>query len=427
MKRTRDSHVKVAIPRDNSHQLDGAMRPPPRPIPTIAEIDAETHHILPEESWFGLEFQNRAAPWEESYSGADTHTTGAFTVWGPGTVDLPEESRPYATDASRLDGNIAKEEEKRGRAMSKGSQLIRHGLVEGDHDHLRPLLALPDVSHKEQERRKQTAQRLVEQYVYESSEDDAAASQPPNDARKKLKKGKLVKLKQALAKVEMPTEGSQAGQQIPITTPCVEGLRTSSKDITDEEGESLPTLGSQKAMQNPSHPDFGMGFTAALGLAMAKEKKAHVLTMPEKVWDSDDDGSDTTVLAAPRRGTSVRLGQATRAPLARSRPQRRRQSFSRAEINGQRKYDIVEYTVAKASEMGGLDFRDERLVDIFNGIMQRDNPRRPIRSQASLLAISYTDPAEYFGEDLQMLLESEAYGEQVGRAIARLLPHSRLS
>jgi hypothetical protein len=77
--------------------------------------------------------------------------------------------------------------------------------------------------------------------------------------------------------------------------------------------------------------------------------------------------------------------------------------------------------------MGGLDFRDERLVDIFNGIMQRDNPRRPIRSQASPLAISYTDPVEYFGEDLQTLLESEAYNEQVGRAIARLLPHSRLS
>jgi hypothetical protein len=83
--------------------------------------------------------------------------------------------------------------------------------------------------------------------------------------------------------------------------------------------------------------------------------------------------------------------------------------------------------VAKASELGGLDFRDARLVDIFNGIMQRDNPRRPIRNQATLLAISYTDPVEYFGEDLQTLLESETYSEQVGRAIARLLPDSRLS
>lgn len=281
MKRARDSHVKVAIPRDNSHQLGGPMRPPPRPIPTIAEIDAETHHILPEKSWFGPEFQNRAAPWEESYSEADTHHTGAFTVWGPETVDLPEESRPYATDASRLDRNITKEEERRARAMLKGDQLVRHGLVVGDHDHLRPLLALPDISHKEEERRKQTGQRLVDRYVYESSEDDAAASQPPNDSRKKPKKGRLVKLKQALAKLDIPI-------------------------VSDEQDESRPTLGFQKAMQ-------------------------------------------------------------------------------------------------------------------------RDNPRRPIRSQANLLAISYTDPVEYFGEDLQTLLESDAYHERVGRAIARLLPHSRLS
>lgn len=403
MKRAHDPRAKVVTPGDDSHQFGGPVRPPPRPIPTIAEIDAETHHILPEESRFGLEFKNRAAPWKESYSGADTHATGAFTVWGPETVDLPEESRPYATDASRLDSNIVKEEERQARAMSKGSQLIRHGLVVDHHHHLRPLLALPNVSHKEQERRRQNAQRLIDQYVYESSEDDAAASQPPNESRKKPKKGRLVKLTQALAKLEIPV-------------------------VSNEQDEPRPTLGFQKAMRNPSHPDFGMDFTAALRLAMAEEKKAHISTKPDKVWDSDDDGSDTTVLAARRRGTSVRLGQATRAPRARPRPRSRRHSSSRAEINGQRKYDVVEHTVAKASEMGGLDFRDERLVDIFNGIMQQDNPRRPIRSQASLLAISYTDPLEYFGEDLQTLLESEAYSEQVGSAAAaRLLPHSRLS
>lgn len=121
------------------------------------------------------------------------------------------------------------------------------------------------------------------------------------------------------------------------------------------------------------------------------------------------------------------MGKATQAPLARPRPQTRRDSFSRADVTGQQKYDIVEYVVAKASEMGGLDFRDPRLVDIFNGIMQRDNPRRPIRTQASLLAISYTDPVEYFGENLETLLESEAFNEQVEGAIARLLPGSRLS
>lgn len=233
-----------------------------------------------------------------------------------------------------------------------------------------------------------------------------------------------MKLKEALAKLEMPSGGSQAGQYVPITTSGIDNLSASSRDVADGQDESLPTLGFQRAMENQSHPDFGMDFTAALGLAMAKEKKAHLFAMPDNVWDSDDGDSDANGLAVTRRNTSIRLG--SRAPLARPRPQTRRQSFSRSEINGQRKYDIVEYTVAKASEMRGLDFRDERLVDIFNGIMQRNNPRRPIRSQASLLAISYTDPVEYFGEDLQTLLESEAYSEQVGRAIARLHPHSRL-
>lgn len=63
-------------------------------------------------------------------------------------------------------------------------------------------------------------------------------------------------------------------------------------------------------------------------------------------------------------------------------------------------------------------------MDIFNGIMQRDNPGRPIRTQASLLAVSYTDPIKYFGEDVQVLLGSEAYSGQVNRAI---FPDSRLS
>jgi hypothetical protein len=424
MKRTRDSRTKVVEPRDHGHQASDSMRSPPRPTSIFAKIDAATHHILPEESWFGAEFDSRAAPWEQHYSQADTHSTGAFTVWGPGTVDVPEEDRPYATDASRLDDNVAKGEERQVKARGKFDQLVRHGLVVGDRDRMRPLLALPSVSDREQERRKHTAQRLVDQYVYESSEDDATASQLLNVPRKKPKKGRLIRLQEALAKLEMPSEGSQAGQHGPLTTPIVDNRMAISSVVADEEEDSLPTLGFQKAMRKPSHPDFGMDFTTALRLAMAKEKKAHVMTVPETVWDSDDGQSDTIVLAAPRRNTGVRLGHA--AP-ARPKPQTRHHSFSRAEINAQRKFDIVEYTVAKASEMGGLDFRDERLVDIFNGIMQRDNPRRPIRTQASLLAISYTDPMDYLGEDLQILLENEEYNGQVERAIARLLPDSRLS
>lgn len=268
------------------------MRPPPRPISTFARIDAETHHILPEESWFGAEFDSRAAPGEQHYSGADTHHTNAFTVWGPGTLVLADESRPYATNASRLDNNIAMEEERQARAIRKYDQLVRHGLVVGDHDRLRPLLALPSVSDREQGRRKQTAQRLVDQYIYESSEDDAIASRLIGDSRKKPKKGRLVKLKEALAKLEIPSERSQAGQQLPLTTLSVEdGIFDKDAVIYTEDG-SLPTLGFQKAMRNPSHPDFGMDFTAALRLAMAKEKKAHTLAMSDDSRDADEGDSD---------------------------------------------------------------------------------------------------------------------------------------
>lgn len=427
MKRTRDSHARLYDPRDNGHQPGESMNPPPRPVSTIARIDSETRHILPEESWFGAEFDNRAAPWEQKYSGADTHRTGAFTVRGPGTLGLPEENMPYATDASRLDSNIAKGEERQARAKRKYDQLVRHGLVVGDHDQLRPLLALPNVSDREQERRRQTAQRLIDQYIYESSGDEVTAPLLVNDSRKKPKKGRLDKLKESLAKLEMPTGDLQAIQHVSPTTPGIEREDASSSIDNDDEDDSLPTLGFQKAMRNPSHPDFGMSFTAALGLAMAKEKKAHVSTIPDRIWDSDDGDSDTIVLAAPARNSGVSLEQVTQEPLTRRRPQAWRHSFNRNEISVQQKFDIVEYTVAKASEMGGLDFRDERLVGIFNKIMQRDNPRRPARSQASLLAISYTDPVEYFGEDLQTLLVSDEYSGQVGRAIARLLPDSRLS
>jgi hypothetical protein len=207
----------------------------------------------------------------------------------------------------------------------------------------------------------------------------------------------------------------------------IEKNRANPSVVNDGKDGSLPTLGFQKAMRNPSHPDFGMDFTSALGLAMAKEKKAHVLAARDNHWLTDDGDSDTIALAAPRRNLCVRLGHAAQGSHASPRPQTRQHSFDKNKVSAQQKFNIVEYTVAKASELGGLDFRDARLVDIFNGIMQRDNPRRPIRNQATLLAISYTDPVEYFGEDLQTLLESETYSEQVGRAIARLLPDSRLS
>ena len=428
MKRTHDPHAKAVNSPDDSHRLGASLRHPSRPMATIAKIDAETNHLLPEESWFGAEFQSRAAPWEQKYSRADTHGTGAFTVWGLGKVDLPEEKRPYATDASRLDVHVFKEGKRQARARKKFDQLIRHGLVVGNRDRLRPLLAMPKVSSKEQERRRQTAQRLVGQYVYESSEDETTAPALRNDPQSKPKKGRLMRLKQALTRLEMSPEHSQAGQQVPLSSHGIGKGSADAKTAIGREDGSLPTPGFVDAMRNPSHPDFGMDFTAALRLALAKEDKARVLAVPDEFWDSgDEDSEQSTIVFTPKRTTGIRLGQAARVPLAKPSPQTRPLHRNRTEIGAQREFDIVEFTVARTSQMGGLDFRDARLVDIFNRIMQRDNPRRPIRSQASLLAISHTDPNEYFGQDLQIMLESDAYCAQVGRAIARLLPHSRLS
>ena len=394
---------------------------------TIATIDAETRPILPEEAWFGPEFQARAVPWEQGYAQADIYNTGAFTVCGPISQHIPEESSPYATDASRLNSHIVQNEKRQSEAIRKFDQLVRHGLVVGDYDHPRPLLAMPEVSRIEQERRERTAQKLVDHYIYESPEDEPETPDLLKDSRKKLGKNRLMKLKQALAKLEMPARRVQTNPYALSVSRDSETNTANASELTDGGGESRPTLGFQKAMRDSSHPDFGMSFTAALRLAMAKEKWAHILAVPEDFWETGDRASEqsTIVLAPPKRSTGVQLERETQSSLA--KPQRRHHSINNTKVDAQRKYDIVEYTVAKASQTKGLDFRDMRLVDIFNGIMQRDNPRRPIRSQASLLDIARTDPVGYFGEDVMVLLDSDSLSTQVERAVARLLPASRLS
>jgi hypothetical protein len=347
---------------DESHQ-DTARERPTRyitiaPALTIAVIDAETRHILPKDSKLDPEFQHRTAPWEQTSSPADTQDTGGFTARGPRSQGLPEESRPYEMAGARLDNHITKEDERHVAATMKFDQLVRHGLIVGDRDDLRPLLAMPIVSRSKQVRREQTAQRLVDKYIYESSEDETPAQGLARDQRRVPRKGGLMKLKQALAKLEWPPVSSQTKRL--TAQDSRDGMETPGTGVdTERENDRRPTLGFRRAMRNPNHPDFRMSFTAALDLAMAKEKKAHVLAVPIDSWESDG---------------------LEHASLARPRPQTRRQPFPSTEIGVQRKHDIVEYAVAEASQTGGLDFRDARLVGIFSGIMQRDNPRRPIRT-----------------------------------------------
>lgn len=419
------------------------------PRSTIAAIDAETRHLLPEESWFGAEFQDRAAPWEQDYSLADTYNTGAFTVWGPSSRDLPEESKPYATDASKLAKQVAKDEKRQARAVRKFDQLVRHGMVVGDRDRLKPLLALHDVDSKERQRKRDAAQKLINQYVYESSDDEAEIQYLSKQSRAKPKQGRFLKLQQALSKLEQPPARIQNNDVFRSRGDwgvIVEGVadqpqtrpgqlssfamqKTLSGTPAAREEDHRPTLGCEKAMRDPKHPDFGMDFSAALRLAMAKEKKAHVLAIPDDFWDPDDTDSEggTIIVATPERNALDTTKRAPHATSARPRPQTTHHLIRGAKTGIQPKYDIVEYAVARASQTGGLDFCDTRLVDIFNAIMQQDNASRPVRSQASLLEVFQTDPIEYFGEDLLALLESDSYSEQVELAMARLVPSLGLS
>lgn len=251
-----------------------------------------------------------------------------------------------------------------------------------------------------------------------------------------------MKLQQALAKLERPPgrvqdndifgsrgDGTVEGVQdqprvLPGGLSSVAIQKSFSETQVAQEEDHRPTVGFQRALRDPNHPDFGMNFSAALRLAMAKEKKARVLAIPDDFWDSDDTDSEgsTIVLAMQKRKALNTKKAAAHASLARPRPQTTDPPVHGKKSSVQPRYDVVEYAVARASQMGGLDFRDIRLVDIFNAVMHRENPSRPFRSQASLLEVSRTDPIEYFGEELLTLQESHSYSEQVELVMARLVP-----
>lgn len=51
----------------------------------------------------------------------------------------------------------------------------------------------------------------------------------------------------------------------------------------------------QKAMRDPGHPDFGLSFSAAVELAMAKEKEALTLVATHEYWAADGDDAEGAV------------------------------------------------------------------------------------------------------------------------------------
>ena len=153
------------------------------PMLDMDQVDAENHLILPEEAWYGAEFEKRApkhaAPPEESDEEDHFHT-GAFTIQGPDfkrahsrrlRAVAATTAMPYATDSSLLDARLTKERNLQDAAALKAKQLIRNGLV--TRTTLTPILALPNgLTEKEQKRRRAAAAAQVARYAYESSGDE---------------------------------------------------------------------------------------------------------------------------------------------------------------------------------------------------------------------------------------------------------------
>jgi hypothetical protein len=158
-------------------------------------------------------------------------------------------------------------------------------------------------------------------------------------------------------------------------------------------------------MKNPQHPDFGMSFLKAADLAMAEEKKTRHYVAQEELWGSDDNESEASTIIVPTTKQQERAGL---APLAKSSSQTSHSSDS--EISMESRFTRNEYGLARAS---GFDFHDTHLVDMFNKVMRQDDPSRPIRSQAILLEVCRTGPAEYFGEDVVIV---PGYVSYMGKA-----------
>jgi hypothetical protein len=397
--------------------------------PTLAEIDSETHHLFPEEARVTTKSRKRTSPSQGTDDRADRFNTGAFAVLGPASDELPAKRRRYATDSSHLDRFVNKERERRSEAFRKFDQLTRHGLVRGESDHFKPILAVPDVDPKEDKRRRKAAQKLIDQYVYESSGDEVPVDSSPRRSRAKPRKNRLVALKQALTKLEQPPGYVEVDSHAACVSPVDIGRHVQqSADGSDEDGvqpdqpqpkrvrskgfavqqayfnvlavreeDSRSTRKFQRAMKDPQHPDFGISFLNAVDLAMAEEKKTRQLVAQEELWGSDDPESEasTIILPTAKRQAVGKLKRAGVAPVPKSEPQTLHSSHN--DTSTEPKFTQTEYNLARAS---GFDFHDTVLVKMFNKVMQQDDPSRPIRSQASLLEVCRMGPTEYFGENV---------------------------
>lgn len=297
--------------RQHAHQVSPPQQPaaPAIQLPhnwSMEKVDDAQRKILLEQAWSGVEFKKREP--RSSKLKEPLHATGAFKMWGPSLAGVPglnvPARLPYTTySRARFNSFLAKEEELRDEAEVKHQQLIRHGLV--SRASLVPILTLPEMTEVEKKRRRKAAAAQIAKYEYESSSDEEEPT------------GRLARLKTALKRHELPPSPPPPPPP-EDAEPDTEGTSNSLKRKADEtssasdeeeqhepkrsklgsEEDALhnymlpPTLNFQEATRNPSHPDFGLSFSSALELALAKQKKEVTQEGTREHWAVEGDAAE---------------------------------------------------------------------------------------------------------------------------------------
>ena len=114
--------------------------------------------------------------------------------------------------------------------------------------------------------------------------------------REPKEKVRFARLKEALSKLEQPP-AVQAAE--PATGGTQDSLMRKATEDSSDSGmpaDSLrPTLGFKEAMRNSRHPDFGLSFSSALQLALAKQKEENSLESTLEHWAVEGDDEEASV------------------------------------------------------------------------------------------------------------------------------------
>jgi hypothetical protein len=234
---------------------------------------------------------------------------------------------------------LIEEPKRREEVADKFDQLLCNGLATTDKfGKLAPLLALPELDAVQEKRRRTTANNLINKDDYESSGDELEDFSTERQTKPKVR---FARLKQALERLEQPsaapkTAGETGNPKKSLKRKAAETSSDSEEfqasklakpdDHSDEpqqhtwaampEEDIRPTLGFQRAICDPSHPDCGLSFSTALEVAMSKEHEARSLASSHSWWQTDrDESEDQSPAPAQAKATSPQ----TRLP--RLRPQ----------------------------------------------------------------------------------------------------------